>query len=746
MSRVGLFAFALLVSVGVFAQNVEIEEAKKIAENYLLMQKENTDKNALTVSEHFTKHNEAGEVLYYIINFESGGFVIVSGDKRANPILAYSTTNTFLLDENHSAYVFLEGYKSGIEHIKATVANTDISPKWNDIAVQKQHKAVVKQVGPLLTSIWNQDKYYNALCPDDTANSGNNVAGTSAYDYHVPNGCVALAMAQIMYYHRFPRQGRGSYTHPHGKYGELYANFGATTYDYESMADKAEGYSDAIARLIYHAGISVRMNYDADGSGTQSSYVPSALSSRFSYKSMTVLPPSRTDNPADVYSWWKDTIRQSLDKNLPIYYAACRQVPGRDACHAFVCDGYRIDDAAADMFHFNFGWGGYNNGFYTLSTMQGYYLSNEIIVNIEPDDKDAANFFTGRKTLTATYGSFNDGSGRFDYKPNTNCEWLISPQGAKNITSITLKVGAFSLAFGDTVKIYEGNNTGNALIAILTDTVILQNTSYVVNASEALVVFTSDANTSGEEGFTFNYTSTRTYNDYCLASGTPTKMTAKSGSFNNGSGGAVYNSENTCYWAIAPEGMGNTIKFYFTKFDLAQGDVIEVIGHPATNVPTTTSSSWDTYFARGAYKFSLDKKPELNKTYIVPIQPAQGQNGVTLLFRFRTDNNLNGTGFEIKWDSTPPTNILDNNLGLAKFSIYPNPANDIVCVDLYADTEENIQINLYDVVGKNLYSTSTQQVLGDYQERISVGNYAKGLYMLRITTSKGTMIKKIAVE
>jgi hypothetical protein len=79
-------------------------------------------------------------------------------------------------------------------------------------------------------------------------------------------------------------------------------------------------------------------------------------------------------------------------------------------------------------------------------------------------------------------------------------------------------------------------------------------------------------------------------------------------------------------------------------------------------------------------------------------------------------------------------------------SVYPNPVNDAITIDLYSDTEENVQIDLYDIVGKKLYSVSKQQILGEYQERISVGNYAKGLYTLRLTTSKGTMIKKIVVE
>ena len=738
MSRIGLFACAILVSVGVYAQNVERAEAKKIAENYLSMQQGDIQKDTWIVSEQFTKTNASGEVLYYVFNFESGGFVIVAGDKRANPILAYSTTNTFIMDDNHPSSVFLQGYEARIADIKATNAIMEISPKWNDIAMKKQHKAVVKEVGPLLTSIWNQNKYYNALCPDDDTKGGNNVAGTPAYDNHVPNGCVALAMAQIMYYHRYPRNGKDSYSYFAGNYGELSADFGATTYDYESMADSAVGYSDALARLIYHIGISLDMGYAPDGSGVVGGMeggkkVYNSFNKFFKYKSSNAIDGANTPNIL------KDTIRQSLDKNLPVYYAACNGGPGPHGCHAFVCDGYKIDDVNVNddnnTFYFNFGWGSSGDGWYTLAFANNYNSSCRIIVDIVPNDQDKANFFTGRDTLTATYGSFNDGSGRFNYKPNTNCEWLISPQDGRNITKITFKVGAFSLASGDTVKIYEGNNTGNVLVATLTDA-IAPNTTYDVNASEALVVFISDAS-SEDEGFTINYTTTRTNSNYCTTNANAgTKITGKTGSFDNGSGGAEYDSENTCYWVLTPENTGTKVRFGFRKFDLAQGDFLDVFAFNGTNIPAATM--WN-YPQRGVYRFSLENLPELDKL-------AYTVDAVTALFCFRTDNNHNGTGFEVYWDTVPDVNIRDNDLGLAKFSVYPNPANDVIVVDLYADNEEDIHINFYDILGKSLYSTSTQQIIGGHQERISVGNYAKGLYMLRISTSHGTLMRKIVIE
>ncbi|MDR0603071.1 MAG: C10 family peptidase, partial [Bacteroidales bacterium] len=516
MTKTAWIAFILvMLNISLFAQHVEINEAKKIAENYLSMQKRTSLENALVISEQHVNYSKSGDVLSYIFNFEGGGFVIVSADKRTTPILAYSLSNTFLIDESksHPAYLFVEDYGNTIEQIKTAGIKTEISPKWNELATGKQHKAIIKTVGPLLTSTWNQDKYYNTLCPDD-------MDAGSTYDNHVPNGCVALAMAQIMYYHRYPRKGNGSSSY-NSSYGALSANYGETVYDYESMADVAEGYSDAIARLNFHAGVSVTMGYGANGSGSQSEFAQKAFSQRFLYNLPAVIYGG--NNPEDTLTWWKDTIRQSIDKKLPVYYAACRRAnvdeTDPDGCHAFVCDGYQIDDTDpdADMFHFNLGWGGSSNGFYTLSevgkTGQGVFtLKSRIIINIEPRS-DTTNFFTGQKTLTATYGSFNDGSGRLDYRENTNCSWLISPQDGQNVSKITLKAASFSLADGDTVKIYAGNTTSDSLIVVeLTGDSLPK--SIDINASQALVVFTSD-NASNRDGFTFNYSSEKTSNNYC---------------------------------------------------------------------------------------------------------------------------------------------------------------------------------------------------------------------------------------
>jgi hypothetical protein len=152
---------------------------------------------------------------YYIFNYVGGGFVIISADKRVEPILAYSD-NGYLphtgklpvgllnwLVVNHKNMQLLRNNPD----LKAPVGVTNL---WNEISsvnISGNKVIDVNQpppppcqptynsttVGPFLQTEWGQDYPYNALCP--AGGYSNN---------HTPTGCVATAMAQIMYYWKFP--------------------------------------------------------------------------------------------------------------------------------------------------------------------------------------------------------------------------------------------------------------------------------------------------------------------------------------------------------------------------------------------------------------------------------------------------------------------------------------------------------------------------------------------------------------
>ena len=719
----------LCIGLYAFGQNVEVAEAENVAKSFLALQNTKVQKNNLSISENSTVFNEYGEALYHIFNFENGGFVIVSGDKRTEPILAYSTTNNYAIDNNSnpaSSFWLESNYAQPISALKRENASTDVEilQKWQAIASGKMHKSYANKVDPLVTAKWNQDKYYNALCPEDAASP-------NGYDYHVPNGCVAVAVGQIMYYHRYPRQGSGSNSYS-SNYGYLSANFGATNYNYEAMADVATGYSDAIARLIFHIGVAVKMNYAPKASGATTENVTSILVNNFRYDANSMKYLERK-NFTDAK--WLDTIKYSLSMGLPIYYAAESQVGGDHARHAFVCDGY--DEY--DKVHINWGWGGSSSdGFYAITHMgpDEYIHDNRIIIGIKPVDS-TLNFFTGTDTLTATYGSFNDGSGYLPYRSNTNCSWLISPQGGRYINSIVLNVSAFSLGDGDSVYIYEGNSASGTLVAALGGEVS-PGITYPISTSEAFVVFNSDNDGIEGNGFTFTYTTTRDASTYCPASSSipvANKKTDNIGSIDNGvPAGTDYVSENSCYWAIAPQMATNKVELVFTKFDLEYGDFVEFHTFPVSS--PVQAGNWR-YTSSGVYRFSKDNLPVIGRKYAV--------NTATALVYFRTDNDKTASGFEITWDATPP-GISENDLNLNQLSVFPNPSSDAVNVNFTVDGTENIQISLLDVLGKTVYSTPQTEIMGQYSEKIDISNFAKGIYLLKINTTKGSITKKVVVD
>ena len=128
---------------------------------------------------------------YYVFNVSNGeGFVIVAGDDRVKPILAYSTTGS--IDPNNMSEGFqftLEGFREEIQYVREhnLTATPDIVAEWNAASKTgslnrgQQTRTVV---GPLCQTLWNQNFPWNSQCPEDPEGNGG----------HVYAGCVATAM------------------------------------------------------------------------------------------------------------------------------------------------------------------------------------------------------------------------------------------------------------------------------------------------------------------------------------------------------------------------------------------------------------------------------------------------------------------------------------------------------------------------------------------------------------------------
>ena len=342
---------------------------------------------------------------YYVFNYGPHGFIIASADDRCLPILGYSMNGSF--DNNRlpdNMRHWLKAYSDEIQ--QGIQANAPQNPEH--LAIWKQllnghdsDNPQPKSDEYLLTSTWEQGNGYNNYCP-------------VLNGQHVVVGCVATAMAQIIRYYGYPLRGFGQKSYHHETYGVQAVDFDTTDYDYSLMPDRIRRSSsaeqrDMVSRLCYHCGVVVNMNYQnanhTTGSGTQTSKVPEGLL-YFGYTDAMHL----TRNGLYSDTEWRRIIVNEIDNRRPIEYSGFSTEGG----HAFVLDGYNN----SNQYHFNWGWGGYSDGFYSLTTMVGFTSQHEMVINIYPSGWD------GHLT-TFLVSPEGDGDGTSWDQSNSNLEAAV---------------------------------------------------------------------------------------------------------------------------------------------------------------------------------------------------------------------------------------------------------------------------------------------------------------------------------
>ena len=431
-----VLAMVLIVTMPLFAERVTPETARKVAATFL---NNNGAKSAQLTD--LTK--EAGFPNLYIFN-GNPGFVVMAADDCVQPILGYSLTGEFVA-ENMPSNVrgWLQGYNDEIQYaidskMKATAETAKL---WKELTEgnSKVAKAAVV-VAPLIQTKWNQNKYYNRLCP----------AASGGPDGHAYVGCVATAMAQIMKYYEYPTKGIGSHSYTWNNQ-TLSADFGATTYDWANMLATYEYYYDdngtshwiygdpteeqiaAVATLSYHCGVAVDMSYGGGSSGAPVAFVGDALKSFFNYSpSISYKQKSFNSNVYYTDDEWITMVKAELDARRPLEYGG--QDPNGNSGHAFVCDGYNNDD----YFHFNWGWAGHYNGYFSIDNLNTgansgesgagngvYTRDQEAVFGIQPvrctasDPTSLTYTLTGLQGLTLNWTAA-DGAASYNIYRNGN--------------------------------------------------------------------------------------------------------------------------------------------------------------------------------------------------------------------------------------------------------------------------------------------------------------------------------------
>ncbi|MDD2633906.1 MAG: C10 family peptidase [Bacteroidales bacterium] len=358
MKKITLLSLFILAFLSyLFAEHVPVSKAKQVAENFYNYASDYRSKGK--VIENFEVYNN-DILVYYIFNFSTGGYAIISADDEVTPVLSYAFKGKFIIDDAKmpkNYEYFLNSYKIQIAQvINLNLKGDDVlKQKWsnyynNVFSASKE----TQDVSPLLDIEeikWDQGCYYNADCPTDAGGDCG----------HVYTGCVATAMAQIMRFHKWPEHGTGSYSYNDTNYGTQSANFGTSSYNWDAMPGSVNSSNSEVAKIMYHCGVSVDMMYSTTGSGAYVyGYVKEALVNYFNYDSDAMY--AYRENYSDTN--WKNEIISDLSNGWPVFYS------GTDAegtsGHAFVCDGYQ---AGAESFHFNWGWSGYYNSYNVIDEL-----------------------------------------------------------------------------------------------------------------------------------------------------------------------------------------------------------------------------------------------------------------------------------------------------------------------------------------------------------------------------------------
>ena len=328
----GFLVLSLLLSVTAnYADNVDFNTALRIARAYVNISK----KAAQNVKTRVTA--SATQQPYYVFNDDVGkGFVVVAGDDKMGKVLAYSKEASIdMANLNPEARYLFESYRQVYEEL------------GNNKALTTRAGAVTKAadaVQPLLKSKWGQDYPYSKQT-------------------HYMTGCVATAVAQVMYFHKWPAQGKGqeSYT---VKFDNTVrsADFTKSHYDWDNMLpdynhrNVTTKQEDAVALLMNDVGIATNMQYTDRASGTQSYMAERALRNYFDYDaSMVTRSYEGVDNFIEI-------VKKELRNGFPLYISGDSKTRGG---HAWVCDGFDEEN----RFHMNFGWNGQANGYYSLATL-----------------------------------------------------------------------------------------------------------------------------------------------------------------------------------------------------------------------------------------------------------------------------------------------------------------------------------------------------------------------------------------
>ncbi len=697
------------VTTFLHSQQVPVSDAEKVARNFYyerINQYETLRMDEIKIL-NYQEVMSGNSPVYYVFNFDPHGYVIVSASKNTIPVPAYSLFSSCA--GSSPPPQFTAWVKQYYDQIVFAMDNP-ISPlpkvisEWNRLLTEEPSQLMSlkneKDVAPMLISTWNQGNFYNQMCPADPAGPGG----------HCLTGCVATAMGQLCYYFRYPVTGSGEYTYQHPDYGTITASFEETEYLWNEMTNSVQSQNNAVAELLFHLGVSVDMDYGPDGSGMWNHKAAYSLRTHFKYSPETQYLYRDSTNLD-----WDSVVVAHLDRKIPMYYAGW-SVPNING-HAFIVDGYQTED----YFHFNWGWGGSYDGYFYLDNLipggNNFNLAQELVINCYPDTLNFSypEFCSNSDTLIALKGTIDDGSSStHDYLNNSTCSWLISPQtNEDSVTKIILQFARFETEEGhDIVTIYDGETTMSPLLGQFSGATIPG--TITTTGNKALITFLSDE-TITAPGWFISYSSVIPV--WCVGL---MQLTLPEDSLNDGSGHFNYHNGSACMWNIQPPGASD-VTLYFDEFDTEeQADMVKIYDAGTNELLAVYSGTYEP-----------GNMPE-------PVTSASGKMFIT----FASNGTITKTGWSAHYGSDSIGTGMDM-YSTAQFSIYPNPANDFLFMELNLHQPQVVELTIIDIEGRQVARDTFDGKGGRLHRKLDISAIEKGIYIVRIVASDQVQIQKI---
>lgn len=692
--------FAMIASV--LAGPVDSTTAKQLATTFWNQQIQPLRGDAQNVDFKNVASDLNFSNLYILQNTNGTGFVIMSADDRALPILGYAEDGQIDLNNLPTNFLgWLGGYESQIEWVKTQDEPTpsDITVLWN--ALRNEEALPTRSttaVSPLLSTTWDQGSPYNAQCPGATFN-------------RAPTGCVATAMAQVMKYWAYPSKGIGSHSYVATYYNQtLSANFGNTTYAWSSMPNNVTSSNSAVATLMFHCGVAVEMGYEPNGSGAQTiapyEGYPSAETALFKYFGYSKSLHGEKKSSYTDSEWW-NMVKADLDAGRPVIYSGFDAQ--MTAGHCFVCDGYN----SSNQGHFNWGWSGSYNGYFSLSALtpggggwgssssDNYSYGNDAIFGLEPPG----------------------------IQVNANSASASVQNGQSVSISVTYK-NKTGAAFNGGIRLVIENEDG----AMLQKIQEYSSVNSVANNGTANATF-ANVITAAPGNYYISL--------YYKPTGTTTWLRAGAGTVANPKELAVvlnpdqYENNNTTSapYVFTPTFTNNRATVVTTGSNFHVGDELDYYKFtlPEGYSYTVSSRLHDSENSGNGQSYSMDVSMKISQNggswgaAVADVAPDFTlQNGGPVLYRvYPAVSGSFGTYLlDVTITRTSNTGIEDN--ASSTLAVYPNPTSGVVTAQCGAEYLGG-EWQVYDLSGRLLYS----QRIDAETMQLNFSHFADGVYIMK---------------